>query len=390
MKRNKLQMLLIFTTLLFVSTNVFGQTPLQSALEALDEVTKIEKLESEHFSEKYVLYVSQPIDHKHPDLGNFTQRVFVMHRNAELPTVMVTEGYGATYAASPRFIDEVARLVNANLVVVEHRYFLESTPAAPINWDYLTAENSANDLHRVNQALKSIYPQKWISTGISKGGQTVMIYRTFFPDDVDISIPYVGPLCWGVEDGRHEPFLRDEVGTPEDRATLLAFQRELLTRRDRLMPLLQERCEKEKWTFRIPLEEVYDFTVLEYPFAFWQFGTPMGMVPDRSSDDETLFTHWMRVSDSGYFVAESETTSFFVQAAKELGYYGYDMEPFKDLLKIKDTKGYLSKIFLPNDLVIDFDSTLYHKVGNFIQNSDAKFIFIYGEYDPWFAPAAPD
>jgi hypothetical protein len=135
---------------------------------------------------------------------------------------------------------------------------------------------------------------------------------------------------------------------------------------------------------------VYDFTVLEYPFAFWQFGTPMGMVPDRSSDDETLFTHWMRVSDSGYFVAESETTSFFVQAAKELGYYGYDMEPFKDLLKIKDTKGYLAKIFLPDDLIIDFDSTLYHKVGNFIQNSDAKFIFIYGEYDPWFAPAAPD
>ena len=367
-----------------------AQTTLQSALEALPDVVKIDSLPSDHFAEKYLIYVQQPIDHKQPDLGYFVQRVFVMHAGEDRPTVIVTEGYGAAYAANPRYIDEVARLVNANLVVVEHRYFLESTPPDPVNWDYLTAENSANDLHRVNQALRTIYPQKWISTGISKGGQTVMIYRTFFPDDVDISIPYVGPLCRSVEDGRHEPFLREVVGTPEDRAVILAFQRELLQRRDQLMPMLEKLNEVKQWKFRIPLEEVYDFSVLEYPFAFWQYGTPMGMIPDLSSDDETLFTHWTRISDPGYFVAESDTSPFFVQAAKELGYYGYDIEPFKDQLKIEDSKGYLSKIFLPEDLHIEFDPTLYHKIGDFIKHSDAKFIFIYGEYDPWFAPAAPD
>ena len=378
------------TAWLFALVQLSAQSTLHHTLQSLSGVQKTEILESDHFTEKYALYVQQPIDHKQPDLGTFTQRVFVMHAGFDRPTVMVTEGYGAAYAASPRYIDEVARLLNANLIVVEHRYFLESTPPQPVNWNYLTAENSANDLHRINRMMRTIYPSKWISTGISKGGQTVMIYRTFFPDDIDISIPYVGPLCRGVEDGRHEPFLRDQVGTPEDRAKIVAFQLELLKRRNQLMPLLENLVKEKQLKFRIPLEEVYDYSVLEYPFAHWQYGTPIGMIPELTSENQTLFTHWTRISDPGYFEAESNTSPFFVQAARELGYYGYDLEPYKELLKITDAKGYLSRIFLPENLHIDFDPTLYNKISRFISDSDAKFIFIYGEYDPWFAPAVPN
>lgn len=36
-----------------------------------------------------------------------------------------------------------------------------------------------DDLHAVRNAFKSIYPGKWIATGISKGGQTTLLYRTF-------------------------------------------------------------------------------------------------------------------------------------------------------------------------------------------------------------------
>lgn len=389
MKHKNICNLLISATLLFALFSLSAQTPLRLALEAFPEVQKVETLKSEYFEEKYLLFVQQPVDHNQPEIGTFSQRVYVMHAGEDRPTVMVTEGYGAAYAASSRYIDEVARLLNANLIVVEHRYFLESTPE-PLNWDYLTAENSANDLHRVNRMMRTIYSQKWLSTGISKGGQTTMIYRTFFPNDVDISIPYVGPLCRGVEDGRHEPFLREMVGTPEDRATLLAFQHELLKRRDRIMPLFEEFCKAKELKFRIPLEQVYDFCVLEYPFAFWQYGTPIRMVPDIEADDETLFTHWNRISSPDYFEAESNATPFFVQAAKELGYYGYDTEPFKGLLKLEDAKGYLSKIFLPEGVDIEFDSTLYNRIIRFLNVSDDKFIFVYGEYDPWFAPAAPD
>ena len=43
------------------------------------------------------------------------------------------------------------------MIFVEHRFFLESTPE-PRDWKYLTAENSAKDLHAVTAAFKTMYP----------------------------------------------------------------------------------------------------------------------------------------------------------------------------------------------------------------------------------------
>ena len=127
-----------------------------------------------------------------PEAGNFKQRVILSHVGFDRPTVLVTEGYAAHYATHPRYQEELSKLFNANLVFVEYRYFGESMPK-PCNWDYLTVENSLYDLHHVTTTLKQLYDEKWIATGISKGGQTTMFYRTYFPDDVDISVPYVAP-----------------------------------------------------------------------------------------------------------------------------------------------------------------------------------------------------
>ena len=52
-----------------------------------------------------------------------------------------------------------------------------------------------------------------------------MIYRAFYPDDVDFSVPYVGPVCFDVEDGRHEPFISD-IGDDDHKAKTRALQRE--------------------------------------------------------------------------------------------------------------------------------------------------------------------
>ncbi len=81
-----------------------------------------------------------------------------------------------------KYQEELSKLLNANLVFVEYRYFLESTPE-PKNWEYLTAENSAYDLHNVRNTFKQIYPEKWISTGISKGADYNAL-PCLFPDDV--------------------------------------------------------------------------------------------------------------------------------------------------------------------------------------------------------------
>ena len=110
-------------------------------------------------------------------------------------------------------------------------------------------------MHAVTTAFKNIYPGKWIATGISKGGQTALLYRTFYPDDVDVSVPYVAPLCYGTEDGRHEPFLK-KVSTDEDRKRITDFQLEILKRKAALLPLFEKYCTEQEYKFRAPIEEI--------------------------------------------------------------------------------------------------------------------------------------
>ena len=376
----------LLLALYLLPLTIAAQTALQEKLKAISHITEIKPLESKEFAEKYVTYFTQPLDHNRPELGNFRQRVIVSHIGFDRPTVIVTEGYGAGYALSPRYREELSRMFNTNMIFVEYRYFLESTPE-PRDWQYLTAESSADDLHAVFEAFKKIYPGKWISTGISKGGQTTMLYRTFYPDDVDISVPYVGPLCYGVEDGRHEPFLR-QVGTAEERKAIEDFQLEVLKRKATLLPRFEKHCAEKGYEFFGSIEEIYDYSVLEYSFALWQWGTPVNTIPANDADDDAIYKHFMAISEPSYFAKGGGNESFFVQAARELGYYGYDIRPFKKYLSINSSKGYLKKLMLPEDAKhIKVNKTLSKKITKFLKKNDPKMVFIYGEIDPWSAAA---
>ena len=375
---------LLLFVLLSASASSFAQTVLEQKINAISAIKEIRPLETSEFSEKYVTYFTQPLDHRHPEKGSFRQRVIVSHVGFDRPTVIVTEGYGAAYALRSQYREELSKLLNANMIFVEYRYFLESTPE-PKDWQYLTAENSADDLHAITTAFKNIYPDKWIATGISKGGQTTLLYRTFYPDDVDISVPYVAPLCYGVEDGRHEPFLH-KVSTPENRKIIEDFQLEALKRKATLLPRFEKYCTEKNYSFRAPIEEIYDYSVLEYSFALWQWGTPISSIPATTASDDEIFSHLLAISEPGYFTADSPNASFFVQAARELGYYGYDVQPFKQYLSIQSSEGYLHRLMLPEELKdMPFDKTLSKKITKFLKKQDPKMIFIYGQNDPWTA-----
>lgn len=375
---------LLLFVLLSASASSFAQTVLEQKINAISAIKEIRPLETSEFSEKYVTYFTQPLDHRHPEKGSFRQRVIVSHVGFDRPTVIVTEGYGAAYALRSQYREELSKLLNANMIFVEYRYFLESTPE-PKDWQYLTAENSADDLHAITTAFKNIYPGKWIATGISKGGQTTLLYRTFYPDDVDISVPYVAPLCYGVEDGRHEPFLH-KVSTSENRKKIEDFQLEALKRKATLLPRFEKYCSEKNYSFRAPIEEIYDYSVLEYSFALWQWGTPISSIPATTASDDEIFSHLLAISEPGYFTADSPNASFFVQAARELGYYGYDVQPFKQYLSIQSSEGYLHRLMLPEELKdMPFDKTLSKKITKFLKKQDPKMIFIYGQNDPWTA-----
>lgn len=359
-------------------------TELTDKLGGLDAISRVEALQSADGLEKLVCFVSQQLDWKDESEGRFGQRVIIKHRGFDRPTVMVTEGYGAAYAMHPGYQEELSTLLEANLVFVEHRYFLESTPQ-PCDWSHLTVENSAGDYHHIRNLLRGVYPGKWFTTGISKGGQTTMFYRTFYPDDVDGSVSYVAPLNKSLEDGRHEPFI-DQAGTAEERARIKDFQIETLKRRATIEPMFADYCARKGYTFRVSISEIYDLAVLEYSFAFWQWGDDAAQIPSLTASDSVYYKHLIDKCEPSYFAQQTPYTSFNVQAMRELGYYGYDTKPFEEHLSISQAEGYMRRVMIPDSLsYIEFDANLYERVNTFLKDNDLPMMFIYGEYDPWSA-----
>jgi hypothetical protein len=353
----------------------------QSNVQSVKEMTA-----NTFFKEAYILFVRQPLDHRDPGKGTFLQSVFISLREQNSPVVMVTEGYAAQYGASAGFISELCPILGANQVVIEHRFFGESWPDS-LQWEYLTVENAAADHHAVFQLLKPFFQGKWVNTGISKGGQTALLHRVFYPEDVDLTVSYVAPMNFGVEDGRHEPYIAHVSGTRKARLKVKAFQSEVLLRRDQLMPMFEKVIQDKKYTYQAVLPEIYDMTALEYSFAFWQWGNDPDDIPAVVSSDSVIFTHWMKVSSPDYFSKEEleKIGPFYVQAARELGYYSYDTRPFRRFLSIKSARGYLARLFLPENCRPVFDPSSAWKSQKFLNITKLPMIFIYGKNDPWTA-----
>jgi hypothetical protein len=353
------------------------------------QITQIEEISGNpFFKHTYVIMVRQPLNYKDTNDGFFLQRVFVAEKGKQNPTVLITEGYAANYAASPKYINELSEMVDGNQICVEHRYFAKSKPDS-LNWDFLTVENAADDHHRVVRLFKPYFSGKWLNTGISKGGQTALAHRTFFPDDVDLTVAYVAPLNFGVEDGRHEPFIR-QLGNDSCRNAILQIQREFLKRRETMKARLQAYCEGKGYHSRMSYDEMVDYVTLEFPFAFWQWGMPCSEIPAASADDSTLYTYFTKISEPDYFTDEGSRPyqSFFYQAVRELGYYGYDIEPFKGLISLSSAKGYLAGYMLPRECNVTYHPESSRMVDHFLRTRARNVILIYGGTDPWSATAA--
>jgi hypothetical protein len=345
---------------------------------------KIEKIEADSmFSEAYEIDLIQPIDHNDPAGKTFTQQIFLSYVGPDRPVVVVTEGYGAK-----NYTSELADILKCNQIIIEHRYFDESTPDS-IDWNYLTTWQSASDQHEIIELFKPVFTGKWITTGISNGGSNVMFHSYYFPNDVDIRVPYVGPLIFGQEDPRIYEFLAS-VGTPEERVRIFEFQKLVLTKRDDLFPMMIELAAREGWTFeRVGGAEVaFEMTVLEYDFSFWQRGgITTDAIPLEGTDNE-IFKNISEIGDFSYFSDQEikEYEPFYYQALTETGYYGYQFDKFKDYLKYaKDSDQPDFAFGAPQGVILTFDNELMQKVNRYIQNRGNNFCFIYGRNDTWSA-----
>jgi len=360
----------------------------QLQLEALPEVKSVQKIENHpFFKETFEVMIEQYLDHGHPQAGKFLQRVIISDFNKFSPVIFVTEGYAANYATKSNHINELCGIIEANQIIVEHRYFGKSIPENN-NWDYLTIQNAASDLHRIFKIFQKIYinQNKWIATGISKGGQNTMAYYAYYPEDMNIWIPYVGPVNFGVEDGRMEEFI-GKVGSPQCREKVKNFQLNVLKNRAAIQPLLDSMIQADGYTFFIPNDQVLDFCVLEYSFSFWQWGSSCTEIPSDTVAPRQMFDYLMKQSGPNYFAKEkvTEIKPFFVQTLKEFGYYGYDTSPFKPYLKIGTAENYIENIFLKDEPKFEYNKKTSKYISKAVQKNGHHMLLIYGELDPWTA-----
>ncbi|TRX66505.1 S28 family serine protease [Carboxylicivirga sp. M1479] len=356
-------------------------------LFATIENMEIEEIQADSalFNKAWLIRFEQPLDHNNPNKGSFKQRIWVSHKNINAPMVMVTEGY----SANRNYTSELAKLVESNQIIVEHRYFSDSQPDT-LDWTYLTVEQAANDHHRIIQFFKQLYTSKWATTGVSKGGQTAIFHRALFPNDVDLSVPYVAPVNLAREDQRIFDFF-NSVGTSEERQVITNFQKVILEKRDEIMPLFIDYAERKNLTFRMGYEKAFELVVLEYPFSFWQWGSKMESIPSLDAPLEVLFDHLSKGSDIAYVSDQSweDIKPFFYQAYKELGYYAYVPGALKPLLKGFSQDTISSSMFAPGGDTLKFIPTM-HTLMTKLQLHDPQIIAIIGENDPWGATSIND
>lgn len=359
----------------------------QTAEEALAQISNIDSLQKIEadtlFAETWELWFSIPVDHNNPDGAHFPLRVTYSHNDFSKPMVVAIEGY-KIYTPQAT---EPAKLLNANQINIEHRFFEKSRPKDSIPWAYLNIFQAATDHHAIINAFKPFYKAKWISTGISKGGQATIFHRSLYPKDVDVSIPYVAPLNFSSEDERIYDFLAN-IGTPECREKVRAFQEELFKRKEKIMPMLEQLAHDKNYNFKFGLSRAYDVNVLEYNFGFWQWsGLDCSQIPDATASDEEVFSHWTRVA-SFTFIEDSGVDAirpFFYQAMTEIGMYGYDVEPWSRFLA--DTTNITFDFTMPKGHKADFNPEPMQRVNQWVQTEGNYMLYIYGESDPWSATA---
>lgn len=248
-------------------------------------------------------------------------------------------------------------------------------------------------MHRIVSELRKIYTGKWISTGGSKDGITATLYSMYYPHDVDIAVPYVAPFCITQTDSRGYEFLRS-VGKADKRARILNWQKEAFNRRNRLQPLLKQYADSLNMRFTVPFEMIYDYCILDYDFGIWMRGISIDEIPQSYASDEQMFEHFIKYANPDMFDRNNMPhQTYYVQSAKELGNYAYDLSLFEEYLSESTLThdGYLKELYLPEgDWDFSYSDNTYRNVFSFLDETDCHLLFIYGETDSWTAFPYPE
>ena len=344
----------------------------------------------------FFLTYRQPVDHTKPNGPTFPQRLQLLHRGVDRPMVLHTTGYNMPEFA---FRAEPTTLVDGNQISVEQRFFEPSRPN-PADWSKLDIWQAATDHHRIVQALKPIYNQKWISTGASKDGMTSVYHRRFYPRDVDGVVAYVAPNdVNNADDSAYDDFFDSVGSTPACEDSLEALQHEALARRTDMVNRYEAFAQERGLTFdRVfgTADKAFEMSVLDLAWTFWQYSleTACPTVPPVTASSDEIFDFINDVIGLDFYADQGilAYTPYFYQAATQLGWPQPKFRYLRDVVHYPNL--YVANSSLPPDLRAKHDAWPMVDVDRWVTGSASQMLFVYGSNDPWgaeqFHPSGKD
>jgi hypothetical protein len=356
---------------------------LLTRIQALSDVEAAEIEPPAGYNRAFEIDITVPVNHANPAGPKLTMNAYLSHIDESLPTVIKLSGYQISINA----IGEVATILGANQLFIGQRYMGEEHQPTPLDWQYLTLEQSAADHHLLMSKLKSIYTGKWVSAGVSKGGISATYLKYYYPDELDAAVAKVAPFCFAVEDPRLDSFILNTVGTEECRNYLQAFQRKVLENKDSMTIFLESYLINTGYIYSLSNEYILEMITLDYLFTYWQYGYgDCEVVPDTSASAEDIFNHLVQITgpvmfNDGYI---DHISPIFYQLFTEIGFYGLITDHLSDLLS---DNNHDFSIFLPPGTNPVFDPAVQQNLVNWVQIEGENIIFIYGGRDAWSGAA---
>ena len=394
------------------------------------------------FKEKYIAWFSQPIDWNNPGGDKFLQRVEIGYQGMDNVNVAYVGGYNLS---DKHFgLDdsvELVKMYKANFISFEYRYYGLSMPEGlsddvPALWEHLTNKNAANDFHNVMEQLRGILSGNWAFTGVSKGGQTTNIFAYYYPNDADVFVPYVAPLCYGTEDMRLPEAVFTSIGNErygeskakQYRDIAMKYIVEMVRERKYIQPryyeLISDDVPYGSEDMYISADDMpsfdvrYEAELVDIPVGMWQydkkfesFDEVLNMPKSTSSDKELYLRAMLGLlrqndgdSDVGNTTDSKDKTAsprvdkdyaYWVQVQKENGAYGIMLKYFREAVekegltlkfKEEDEPGYYARTQVKPHLLatLSYDRTLSDNIRAWSHTTESKVIMIYGSSDPWY------
>jgi len=346
---------------------------------------KKEKGELEYLSQ-YSMYILQPVNHDQPDGDKFKQKVCILFRGYDRPTIMVTEGY-----LWRRFFDaeDIGKNLNANMVHVEHRNFGESFNQDKGKWAYETSAQASADLLAVYRALKPIFKGKWMSAGTSKNGETSMDYAYYYPNDMDLAAAFCSPFNLSLADKRFGEYLFNKVSTEELRDIMKKNMSKALEKGED--GLYKNACTffKEK-DLPVPSFAEYVFNCFDTFFSVFQYTLPSKHQEKMEAITENEDMLVDAICTNITSLRSPDTYTYFVDCAKEQGFSDDGYDYFADELEGTGFKAEdaITSLLKEEDrwLVKQYDNSLRTKMcEDFFVNSTMPLLLFYSKDDPWSA-----